>query len=479
MTTNNSINSPINLPAYSLTPYIVGSDNNSQYSTISSAITQAVSDGASSTTPKVIYVKPGTYSGNITLSDGIYITGQIISGNSFNDWSQVAAQIVPRPCLVSISGNVTYSQGSTSTVISAGFIGIQFTYDTAANYVFNFSDTVAGAAAFSRLWLINCTWTGSSAGLMILGSNNGGSTSGTFAVISSSSSFKTASTNVFFATDSTCTSTHVLTFSQYNGSLDGNNNIIPFAFGRFALSNNGGQALRVKFSHSSAGNISLGYNNTTSDSGSPLLTSTGSGAAFVSAVNSTFVVGNTLATIYIDLSANTNTTSAIVMNNCNTNSTPGFINLSLNTGISGQVAQVFNFQNNANNVGSNKFIQDLYYENGIKEIVFRYFNTVQTTNATITQILTFAAPIGVTYIEADIFGCSAANTDYYSVKMVNALLWDNTTATLGTSGVLGLNTTSLALSSITNTSNTININVTGLLATTYNWGCNVMFKIKN
>lgn len=62
---------------FSLSPYIVGSDVHSEYTTISSAITAAIADGASETNPKNIYIKPknGGYTENLTLVDGINLVG--------------------------------------------------------------------------------------------------------------------------------------------------------------------------------------------------------------------------------------------------------------------------------------------------------------------------------------------------------------------------------------------------------------------
>ena len=62
---------------YSLTPYIVGPDIHSQFATIGAAIAQAVTDGASISNPKNIYIKPksGGYVENFTLPDGINIVG--------------------------------------------------------------------------------------------------------------------------------------------------------------------------------------------------------------------------------------------------------------------------------------------------------------------------------------------------------------------------------------------------------------------
>src|SRR6185436_7535674 len=60
---------------YSLTPYIVGADVHSQFTTITAAIAQAVTDGASATTPANIYIKPGVYTENPALADGINLIG--------------------------------------------------------------------------------------------------------------------------------------------------------------------------------------------------------------------------------------------------------------------------------------------------------------------------------------------------------------------------------------------------------------------
>lgn len=59
-------------PVASLAPYIVGTTGVSEYSTIDDAIAQAVIDGASNLTPKLILVKPGSYSA-FTLQPGIIV----------------------------------------------------------------------------------------------------------------------------------------------------------------------------------------------------------------------------------------------------------------------------------------------------------------------------------------------------------------------------------------------------------------------
>lgn len=93
------------IPYYSLTPYIVGQtgDIHAQYTGvggIAAAIAQAVTDGASSSSPKNIYVKPGTYTTALTLHDGINIIGLATSG-----------EIGPV-----ISGQITFSTAGTSNI---------------------------------------------------------------------------------------------------------------------------------------------------------------------------------------------------------------------------------------------------------------------------------------------------------------------------------------------------------------------------
>lgn len=68
----------ITIDYFSLTPYIVGSDANSQYTTIASAVAQAIADGASTANPKNIHIKPklNGYIENFSMIDGINLVGQ-------------------------------------------------------------------------------------------------------------------------------------------------------------------------------------------------------------------------------------------------------------------------------------------------------------------------------------------------------------------------------------------------------------------
>jgi hypothetical protein len=64
---------------YSLSPFIVGTDSNSQYSTIAAGMAAAVAAGAASGTPMNVYIKPkadGTaYTENLTLAPGANLVG--------------------------------------------------------------------------------------------------------------------------------------------------------------------------------------------------------------------------------------------------------------------------------------------------------------------------------------------------------------------------------------------------------------------
>jgi hypothetical protein len=60
----------------SITPFIVGtSAGDSAYTTVSSAITAAAADALFSGSTQLVWIKAGTYTGNITLSNNVHIVG--------------------------------------------------------------------------------------------------------------------------------------------------------------------------------------------------------------------------------------------------------------------------------------------------------------------------------------------------------------------------------------------------------------------
>jgi len=89
MTFNNCINSSF---SKTITPYIVGSDTTLyQYQLIKDAIDQAVIDGASAATPKLILISPGTYTENINIYDGIIVSG--MNGSRYTHTSIIVGQV--------------------------------------------------------------------------------------------------------------------------------------------------------------------------------------------------------------------------------------------------------------------------------------------------------------------------------------------------------------------------------------------------
>ena len=132
-------------PFYSLTPYIVGSDANSEYNTIQAAITQAVADGATNNNQKNIYIKPGTYTEDLTIAGGINLIGfggdvlltgtpVIVAGNhtisgNWNAYNLTLNSANNAAILFSGSGNIglfrCYVQGSAIGVFDGGNTRIQ------------------------------------------------------------------------------------------------------------------------------------------------------------------------------------------------------------------------------------------------------------------------------------------------------------------------------------------------------------------
>lgn len=100
-----------------ITPYVVGADH-ANYTSINSAITQAVVDGASLSSPKVILLKPGTYTEDVTLYTGI-----ILLGLDKVCWNGVYYQALAEQVLsTKIVGKITYN---TSAVNANTYASIQ------------------------------------------------------------------------------------------------------------------------------------------------------------------------------------------------------------------------------------------------------------------------------------------------------------------------------------------------------------------
>lgn len=104
----------------SLSPYIVGKpgDTHAGFTTIQSAIDQAVLDGASETNVLNIYVKPGTYAENLIGSSGINI---ICFNNNAWQYNQLSglSGLVPLPTSsVILNGSITFTGNTNAEFFS-------------------------------------------------------------------------------------------------------------------------------------------------------------------------------------------------------------------------------------------------------------------------------------------------------------------------------------------------------------------------
>ena len=114
-------------------PYIVGSTG-SDFPTIQAAIAAAIAAGASNTNPVNIYIKPGLYSEDITLSDGINLIGFTHAlGEVFDDIDIYNS--LPYPLSTQINGTVT-TGGTTGSQMRIEAIAIE---RSAAGNAFIFS----------------------------------------------------------------------------------------------------------------------------------------------------------------------------------------------------------------------------------------------------------------------------------------------------------------------------------------------------
>ncbi len=97
--------------------YIVGTGAHA-YATIQAAITQAVSDGASNSTPKLIFVQAGTYSTDFTLQAGIYL----IAANGRTYTTEFSPSIpTPEVPAVKLVCKISYTGSANSVAKIKGF----------------------------------------------------------------------------------------------------------------------------------------------------------------------------------------------------------------------------------------------------------------------------------------------------------------------------------------------------------------------
>lgn len=114
----------------SLSPYIVG-PTNSDFTTIQAAITAAIAAGASDSNPINIYIKPGTYTENLTSQPGIRLIGLGAGASSSSNDFPPLSVIWDGTCTLS-SGTMVFESiriaysGSAICISSGG--NLKFTY---------------------------------------------------------------------------------------------------------------------------------------------------------------------------------------------------------------------------------------------------------------------------------------------------------------------------------------------------------------
>lgn len=140
-----------NQPYFSITPIVVGPDQNTQYRTIQQGITAAVSAGASNAVPKNIFIKPGTYTETLTLAPGIRLIGLGPNGEQAQ-----GANFLP---------SVTWTGVATSTGTSnVTFQNIRILNTSAV--------TVFTTATTDKYEFSNCLFSNAGASTIVFGSVN-------------------------------------------------------------------------------------------------------------------------------------------------------------------------------------------------------------------------------------------------------------------------------------------------------------------
>lgn len=95
-----------------ITKYMVSPTvGDGEYTTITSAINAAIADGASNSAWKLVYVKYGTYTENLTLADGIWIQGEGDPTYSYTTGTEKGQ--TPKPI---VTGSLTCSQTNSACV---------------------------------------------------------------------------------------------------------------------------------------------------------------------------------------------------------------------------------------------------------------------------------------------------------------------------------------------------------------------------
>jgi hypothetical protein len=138
----------------SLTPYIVGQvgDTHAGFTTIQSAITQAVTDGASFSNPKTVYIKNGTYIENISYADGVYLFAFDLRGSEIETPEKSSVYIVGNGALTTSTNSFLSFTGITFNTISGDALTLTTGSTNSINVTFKncYSSSIFG-------FLTNCS----------------------------------------------------------------------------------------------------------------------------------------------------------------------------------------------------------------------------------------------------------------------------------------------------------------------------------
>lgn len=412
---------------FSLTPYIVGSDIHSQYATISAAIAQAVADGASNTNQKNIYVKPGTYNENLTLSDGINVIGiDEIGSEYFFNFSGNGLS-------VSLTGSISISSGNSkvqniyvnpaTTVncfnVSGGSLclvglNVLVTNATALNITANSNINISGGI-----------WTGAGAFIFT-----------TIAASLASCILNFSDTTIHFglASNSTVGDGSTVLLNMQNSSFFINSivgtglNTSISLFANFCLMGSSAPIINAYKGSFSLNNCNCGGGFTYTNS-----------PAQCSAHNSNISVSA------ISLAGSTNGIDIVA---CRDNSTGAFINYG------------------ANGAGS-------FSGSG----AYTVQGSTQTLNAIAApHLLISLATNQSVVITGTVIGQNAAFTDTTSAEIFATAHYDGITTSIIGAPIININASSIGNVTLTTSGNFLIIEVTGLALTTYNWRSNITYQ---
>jgi hypothetical protein len=296
----------------------------SPYTTIQAAITQAVSDGAANGSPAIIWVTEGTYTGNITLSDGIYVIGAPAFGFNLGA-TTVRANLTAPPAngastnmAVKLTGQIIVTQTNTTAAtpntINCGLAYVQLNYDTVSTNLFQFSSQSGGgnAGAAIRFFLEQCY--GAFSNVSLFGFTGNNDTTGSVTVDAQGCAFTyiatVAGTAQWFNLDSTCTvggSFHSFRLNVTDCIFTLNKISNAFAFGILTIvmsrctvssSNQTTPTAGTLFTHTSAGSMNWTFTDSTISS-TPintattqiLISHTGTGALSITGTRSSLSIG--------------------------------------------------------------------------------------------------------------------------------------------------------------------------------------------